>query len=448
MLIFPLLIPIIASCFIAFFAAPEEEIYSELGIFLLISESLIILLYAAFLKFHLQTPEFQGSLVVKIVHEEEWVKIERRKTKSGIRTSYTHIPDKYYMYTSNQNNKFDINRKFYKHVKHLWDVKEKRNTICSSSIKGGIRFIYSCSMSEFSKSEQQNPKYWVPISEKHYYQNKIIRSNSILKYKKISNKEAAELGLYQYPETDQFFDAPCILSWNSHYEVSGKVDMLFRKFNAAFAPMSQMRLYILLFDETQSPAVSEQQRAYWQGGNKNEFIICIGISPDGVVKWARAFSWADVQQKEIEATHWLKRHPNLNWQEFHDWLVFHIEGWKRKEFSDFDYINATPSTGYYVLLIVLAAIGCGTYANEKIKHSLSMRAALPATEYRAKSLESPPEPVSNPERSQPDDNNDNGYSRFYDNRPPLDSDTLKNKTSHSSEHASHSYEYEYVYESN
>ena len=102
-----------------------------------------------------------------------------------------------------------------------------------------------------------------------------------------------------------------------------------------------MRLYILLFDADKGVGISEQQRAYWQGGNKNEFVVCIGLNSNEKIEWARTFSWTDEQIKEVETSQWLMHQHNLDWIAFHDWLKFHLKDWKRKEFKDFDYINIT-----------------------------------------------------------------------------------------------------------
>lgn len=100
-----------------------------------------------------------------------------------------------------------------------------------------------------------------------------------------------------------------------------------------------MRLYILLFDYLKGIDIAEQQKRYWNGGNKNEFIICLGLTSKSEVKWAYVFSWSDEKNLEIETTQWFLKNRNLNLNSFYNWFFHHHKKWKRKEFKDFDYIS-------------------------------------------------------------------------------------------------------------
>lgn len=177
-------------------------------------------------------------------------------------------------------------------------------------------------------------------------------SNSIFKFEKIDAKQAEEIGLYDYPSIRDF-DAPCILSGS--IPVSDSVRSLFRKFNAYHAPQWQMRLYILLFEASKGISVSEKQRAYWQGGNKNEFVLCIGMADENTIEWARAFSWADEQEREVSVSQWLMDNPIIDWEKIYDYLTIALCSWKRKEFKDFDYININLPLWQIITTLTLCA---------------------------------------------------------------------------------------------
>ena len=116
-----------------------------------------------------------------------------------------------------------------------------------------------------------------------------------------------------------------------------------------------MRLYILLYDADVHDMKSvEKQRSYWQGGNKNEFVVCIGISKMTTVKWARAFSWADEPKLEVAVAAWFREHTYFDLRAFHAWMKEHYWIWERKEFADFDYIQISLKLWQQLTLIAVA----------------------------------------------------------------------------------------------
>ena len=343
MIAFAYIIPIIACLLLNLEFDYTGPWYTYLWIFVF-GEATVGGLHWFFYNLYTSSTEYLGSMVQEINHEEGWTELveirETRTDKNGNSYTLTRIDEryhkeKYYLYTT-RGSKIDTDYRFFFYVRDLWSVPRHTLSWEGRHIKGGVRFGSRYKRFDLDWEDLENPEKWVPITEKHSYTNKIKVSNSIFKFEKIGKPQAVEMGLLDYPSIYSN-DAPCVLS--NDILVSPFVDDLFRKFNARYAPEYQMRLYILLFDADKGVAISEHQRVYWQGGNKNEFVVCIGINPDQEVDWARAFSWSDEQIKEVETAQWLMEHPELDWIEFHDWLRFHLMDWKRKEFKDFDYIS-------------------------------------------------------------------------------------------------------------
>ena len=328
-------------------------------------------LHWLFYDLYTSSTEYLGSMVQDINHEDSWTElVEKTETKTdnkGKTYTVTRIEERYhrekYYFNTTRGSKIDTDCVFYSYVRDLWRLPRHHLTWSGSHIKGGVRHGSRYVRSDFDCEDREDSKYWVPVTESHSYKNKIRVSNSIFKFEKIDKASAAEMGLLDYPAI-RSYDAPCVLSKDC--VVKSSTDELFRKFNARYAPEFQMRLYILLFDSDRSIAITEMQRAYWQGGNKNEFVVCIGLRNDCEVAWARAFSWADEQVKEVETAQWLMRNPKIDWHEFHDWLRCHLTDWKRKEFKDFDYINV--SLPLWQILCILA----GTVAENALAIYLAL----------------------------------------------------------------------------
>ena len=304
------------------------------------------LLHWAFYSSFTSCEEYLGSRVSSIHYEAPWTEIVvRNETKVDgkgrvqivCRVRHIHHPERYYFYTT-LGSRFGISRSYFYRIRDLWRVNIHRDRWTGPNIRGGVRTGFHYNYNDLDATRYFDIRYWVPVTESHTYKNKIRCSNSIFKFEKINKGKARSLGLVDYPVISGL-DAPSVLS--KDFPIPYYVDDLFRKFNAGVAPYSQMRLYILLFDWQRGIGISELQRAYWQGGNKNEFVICIGMDASATIHWARAFSWADEQQLETEVAQELLNRKQLDWEFLYYWLYNNISRWKRKEFKDFNYIQVT-----------------------------------------------------------------------------------------------------------
>ena len=319
------------------------------------------LLHWAFYRSFTSCEEFLGSLVSSIHYEAPWTEVVVRyetktdskgRTQSVRRVSYVYHPEEHYFFTT-IGSRYGMSHPFFCQIRDLWCVSMHRDLWTGSHIRGGARTGYHYNFNDLDSTRYSDIRYWVPVTESHSYKNKIRCSNSIFKFEKINKEKARELGLINYPEISGI-DAPAILS--NDFAVPYYADDLFRKFNAGIAPGSQMRLYILLFDRQKSIAISELQRAYWQGGNKNEFVICIGKDMADKIHWARAFSWADEQQLEVEISQELMNRGHLDWEHLYRWLENNIYRWKRKEFKDFNYIHVSLPLGHLLWILILSLL--------------------------------------------------------------------------------------------
>lgn len=339
------LIPV-AACLVLHFGLGYRGDWPEYLTVLVIGEGVTSLLHRFFYRSQTTASEYLGSIVTAVYFEDSWVElIERHETRTDSRgREYTvkridhhYHPEQYYFDTS-IGSRYGTNAGFYNYVRDLWQLRRRDDCWSGSHIRGGSRYGCHYTMEDFTIAEADDPRHWVPLTEESTYVNKIRRSNSIFKFERIGRIEAIQEGLFDYPKVDGF-DAPCILSHG--FPVEQEVHDMFDKFNARYAAAVEMRLYILLFPASAGVGIAERQRAYWQGGNKNEMTVCIGLTDGMRVEWARAFSWADDQSVEVETAQWLMDNPQLDWRMFHNWLQRHIRSWRRKEFSDFDYIQVS-----------------------------------------------------------------------------------------------------------
>ena len=187
------------------------------------------------------------------------------------------------------------------------------------------------------------------ITTPHSYTNKIkaSQSHTIFKYSDITKEDAKELGLYEYPDINLMNQNPIIGRYASDTD-----KQRIKYINATYGKTHQFRVY-MLFYEGKDIEISEQQKAYWQNGNKNEFVVCLGTQRDSVV-WCNPFSWCDEPKLEAVARDYFIQNPKVDIDAYGKWLQTQIPTkWKRKEFSDFEYIHIGLSKGQYIALIII-----------------------------------------------------------------------------------------------
>lgn len=185
----------------------------------------------------------------------------------------------------------------------------------------------------------------------HKYVNKLKDSKSIFKYESISREEAEKEGLFEYPQVIDD-DQDVVLG----YKVGKGTSKRFKYINSVYGEKKQFRVYILVFKDKPLD-ISEMQKAYWQGGNKNEFIVCLGYNTKSKkITWCNPFSWCDAPKLEVATKRYFRAHTNLDLWNYGDWLMKNLNLWKRKEFKDFDYIDSALTDGEETTLFIITLI--------------------------------------------------------------------------------------------
>jgi hypothetical protein len=186
---------------------------------------------------------------------------------------------------------------------------------------------------------------------KHTYQNKILASHSIFKFEDIDDDDADSLGLFRYPNVNDN-DQDVILGFRAGKEVHKQ----FKYINSIYGAIKQFRIYVLVFRD-KPLEISEKQKSYWQGGNKNEFVLCLGYNTKkGTIDWCNPFSWCDKPELEVATKRFFRDNPRMDLSKYPVWLEKHINLWQRKQFSDFDYIKNEMTKGQSIALLIIILI--------------------------------------------------------------------------------------------
>lgn len=192
----------------------------------------------------------------------------------------------------------------------------------------------------------------------HQYENRVRCSKSIFKLDEISKEDAKEYGLFDYPKISSQDQLP-VLSKCDVLPLSSEIDAI-KYINGYYGAKHQIRLFILLFDYRKGIETAFKQQSYWDGGNKNELVICLGVKPDRKIDWCYVFSWEDAPEMAVNTKNFFLEQQKLDLFSFKDWAIDNLHLWHRKEFKDFKYIKVDMTkTGYIILLILVLLYNIG-----------------------------------------------------------------------------------------
>ena len=294
--------------------------------------------------------EYLGGYINRITYYEPWDEMVRvrhtRTDKDGDTEVYYTWEREYhserYTYVDNESSwEYYLSKKEYEVIK-----KRMGN---NSVFRDMNRKYHRIDGDAYDIYWDKTIEHLYDITTPHSYTNKIkaSQSHTIFKYSDISEEDAKELGLYEYPDIKLMNQDP-IIGRNT----TDKDKQRIKYINATYGKTHQFRIY-MLFYEGKDIEISEQQKAYWQNGNKNEFVVCLGTQKDSVV-WCNPFSWCDEPKLEVLTRDYFIQNPKVDIDAYGKWLQTQIPTkWKRKEFADFEYIRIGLSRGQYIALIII-----------------------------------------------------------------------------------------------
>ena len=345
------LIPIVTAGILAFKFREKTALW-EYAVVLVPSLLLFFALKYSFVYISSLDKEYLSDLVSKITYYEDWdetVMVTHTRTVScgngKTRTETYVVPErryhpKRYVYETVTGETNDVSEDEYKLICYKLNMPAVfKDMHRSYRSKDGDAYITS-----WNRTRENS----YPVTWTHLYQNKVKASSySIFKYGNMSEEEIKENKLFDYPEIKNNDQNP-ILGFNA---TDTDIDAV-RYLNGYRGPKNQIHVFILCFNNP-SLEVAEMQKAYWQGGNKNEFVVCLGVKNNTVI-WCNPFSWSDEPMLEVKTRDYFIKHPNINFKDYAEWLDTQIDkNWHRKEFNDFNYLSIELSIGWYIAILII-----------------------------------------------------------------------------------------------
>lgn len=216
-------------------------------------------------------------------------------------------------------------------------------------------------------------KYWpegTPSASTHTYENKVQASYSTFRHKDIDLRKYSDLPKYpseakgyihidriigNVPNKEQTLKK--LEDWNTELnkpvpnpEKPGKTKS-WKEVNLIFVNVGE--------NKTQDYGYALQD--YWQGGNKNDFVVAFSLDKDGNFNWVYPFSWSEAEILKLDVRDKLMDMKNI--KDFapiiDDVSKMVADKFVRKQFADFNYLQIDVSKsaiiGIWIVDFVLLA---------------------------------------------------------------------------------------------
>lgn len=338
-----LIIPVIAFLFLYFFF---HKLVWQIIIPLIISLILVFSSKCIVEYVQCQDTEYWAGWMEKATYYEAWTEqctrvVTDSKGKSHTETYYVyHSP--YWTVVDSNSITINISKRKFKELCEKFENKKKVNIFRLNQIGwGGDSYVTYWDKKEKNKEI---------VSTSHSYQNKILASKSVFRFRDITSDEKKDV--FGYPKIENYYDMPSILGYENK-NAERKLSLV----NAELGKTKQIRIWILVFRDQSLDAAINQEN-YWQGGNKNELVLNIGIDKEDNVLWGYVFSWTEKEILKSLLKDVINEQKKLNLSKLIDDAKPLIEEhWVRKNFSDFNYLEIEPPwyavfVTYFLTLII------------------------------------------------------------------------------------------------
>lgn len=352
------LIPLAVSILLLLFFK-KEVVWWEYGIVIIIPILLHIIVRSIMVSCNVTDVEYLGNYITKIRHYDEWDEwVHRTCTRTrtvGDRTvtetydcSYRdYHPERWSYFDKNGNEHWLYYKKDYDAIKRKFGTPEvfvdmHRNYY---RIDGDAQ--------EYHWNGSINT-IWT-VTHEHKYKNKVQQNTSIFGFNRIKDDEADTLGLYCYPKINYDVDYDQIPVLSNSFVPKNQIDAI-KYINGFYGDTYQFRLFVLLF-ENKDIEISELQRSYWMGGNKNELVVCLGVNNNNI-EWCNAFSWCDVPTLDIKTESYFAEKDSLDLVDYSLMIKECLENneWERKNFDDFSYIRSELTFKQEIITLIISLI--------------------------------------------------------------------------------------------
>lgn len=348
-----LLIPII-SAIILYKFFHKHIAWFEFVIPLAASIILVVISKAVIKHTQLQCKEYWGSMVQRVEYYEEWNEyIHRTCTRScgkGCTTTYdcsyveAHPPVYKIITTTNET------------------ITIAGNEYARICMQFGNKTFVELNRHYYTDDGDLYVSAWpgdslkaIPVTTVHHYTNKVKAADqSVFHFKPVHKPDRIKYDLKEYPPITNKYEMNAVIGDSSidAYYANKKLQYI----NGDLGPTKELKLFVLVF-KNQPLEAGFYQEWYWSGGNKNEFIITVGIDGNRNVQWCHPISWTPAEELKVEIKDFVQAQHQLNLQAIADYAYPRLkQEFVRKNFDEFNYLTVKPPVPAVIMTYLLTIL--------------------------------------------------------------------------------------------
>jgi hypothetical protein len=293
--------------------------------------------------------EFLNGYITQARYYEDWNELVTHYYTTGKTTSVYYTVDvhpEYWLADTNCFGVISISKQQYDKYVSMWNNKKFQEL---------NRNYYSKDGNEYYSDYDNKFENIIPLTKINYYENRITHSKNVFNYEQLNSQEVSQV--YKYPDLN-IFD----LSNNFQYLIGindNKANHLLASWNAKLGAIKRVAIFLLIYPNKLQD-VSFLQERYWQGGNKNELVVCVGIDSKNNITWSRVFSWTTSEGLKPSLSSSI-----MSMKKFDDIKIINLIGeltnklWVKRDFREFNYITVDVPTWVNVIIVLLSFTTCG-----------------------------------------------------------------------------------------
>lgn len=310
--------------------------------------------------------EYLGSNIVEARYYEYWETYVRRTcTRSCGKNctttydcSYCDEHPEHWTVVNSMGQEFPVSEDYYNFLKKKWNSvptffemnRDINNSFFGCGRDGDMYYIKWDGKESTSES----------TTTKKTYENRVKAARNSFDFVKVTEEEKNQYELYDYPEVKGIKQTTVLgldkVKWLGPNQINGMAqssDYL----NGYLGPLKKCRIYYLFFVD-KPPMASNMQEAYWEGGNDNELVICIGLSKgSSEIKWVRPFSWSKNRMIIPSVREDIMGMKNFDYNlvrgSVFKNVLMHFE---RRNFKEFSYITVDPPFWSYIFVFIITSL--------------------------------------------------------------------------------------------
>jgi len=190
----------------------------------------------------------------------------------------------------------------------------------------------------------------------------------VFNYPEVIEDDVEFYGLFEYPRL-KGHSSPVILGYNAP-----EADKRLQYLNGYLGPKKLVRIWVLVF-QGKTLQAAKMQEALWKGGNKNEFIYCVGIDKAGLVQWGHVISWTKQAALKIEARNLIAGMGKFDPMKLVSFTETEVsKRFVKRDFTEeFSYLTVEPTgfaigMSYFIVFLVNLGMAIWIVKNEHHDH--------------------------------------------------------------------------------